>query len=72
MYLLDCKIISSVLVPGAAAPAGINTIKSLKLANFSGKIISTDSNPLAPRFLISNIGKILPGINNLLYIKKLF
>ncbi len=65
-------MISSVLIPGASAPAGINTIKSLKLANFSGKIISTDSNPLSAGFFISDGGELLPEINNRLYQKKLF
>ncbi len=31
--------VSIVLVPGASAPAGINTIKSLKMADFVGKIV---------------------------------
>ena len=62
---------SSVLIPGASAPAGINTIKSLKLANFSGKIISTDSNPLSAGFFLCDVGELLPEINNALYKKKL-
>jgi carbamoyl-phosphate synthase large subunit len=42
--------VKSVLVPGASAPAGINTIKSLKMAKFAGKIVATDSDPLSPGF----------------------
>lgn len=37
-------------MPGASAPAGINTIKSLKMAKFGGKILATDSDPLSAGF----------------------
>lgn len=65
-------MIPSVLIPGASAPAGINTIKSLRLVNFPGKIICTGPNRLAPGFFLSDIGEILPEINNAFYKKKLF
>lgn len=54
------KKIVSVLVPGAAAPAGINTLKSLKMANFSGKVIATDSKSLAAGFIMSDYFSVLP------------
>jgi carbamoyl-phosphate synthase large subunit len=45
----------NVLIPGAGGPAGINTIKSLRLVSFKGKIISTDSNYLSAGFFLSDL-----------------
>ncbi|MDR4491258.1 MAG: ATP-grasp domain-containing protein [Candidatus Nitrosocosmicus sp.] len=52
--------ISTVLIPGASAPAGINTIKSLRLAEFRGKILSTDSNNLSAGFFLSDFYEVIP------------
>jgi carbamoyl-phosphate synthase large subunit len=52
--------VNSVLVPGASAPAGINTIKSLKMAGFAGKIIATDSDPLSPGFHMTPDNVVMP------------
>lgn len=52
--------ISTVLIPGASAPAGINTIKSLRLSNFRGRILSTDSNNLSAGFYLSDFYEIIP------------
>jgi carbamoyl-phosphate synthase large subunit len=52
--------ISTVLIPGASAPAGINTIKSLRLADFKGKILSTDSNSLSAGFYLSDYYEVIP------------
>lgn len=52
--------VKSVLVPGASAPAGINTIKSLKMAKFDGKIVATDSDPLSPGFHMTHDHFIMP------------
>ena len=52
--------ISTVLIPGASAPAGINTIKSLRLSDFSGKILSTDSNSLSAGFYLSDYYEVIP------------
>jgi carbamoyl-phosphate synthase large subunit len=49
-----------VLVPGAAAPAGINTIKSLKMVKLNGKIIGTDVDSLAPGAFMADIFSIMP------------
>jgi len=59
--------VSNVLVPGASAPAGINTIKSLKLANFKGKILSTDSNELSAGFYLSDYNEVIPEAENEIY-----
>jgi carbamoyl-phosphate synthase large subunit len=62
-----------VLVPGAAAPAGINTIKSLKMAKFNGKIIGTDSDCLAAGAFMADIFSIMPEAREeSLFIDKLF
>lgn len=52
--------ISTVLIPGASAPAGINTIKSLRLSEFKGKILSTDSNNLSAGFFLSDYYEVIP------------
>ncbi len=54
--------VKSVMVPGAAAPAGINTIKSLHLANYKGKIIGTDSSNLAAGFFMANSYEVMPEV----------
>jgi carbamoyl-phosphate synthase large subunit len=60
------------LVPGAAAPAGINTIKSLKMANFSGKTVATDSTSLSAGFFMADVSEILPEADAHYYVKRLF
>jgi carbamoyl-phosphate synthase large subunit len=64
--------VSNVLVPGASAPAGINTIKSLKLSNFKGKILSTDSNELSAGFYLSDFREVIPEVENENYMDVLF
>jgi carbamoyl-phosphate synthase large subunit len=54
--------ITSVLVPGAAGPAGINTIKSLKMARFGGKIVATDSSKLSAGFFMASAHEIMPTV----------
>ena len=66
------KKVSNVLVPGASAPAGINTIKSLKLANFKGKILSTDSNELSAGFYLSDYKEVSPESEDEGYLDFLF
>ena len=66
------KKVSNVLVPGASAPAGINTIKSLKLANFKGKVLSTDSNELSAGFYLSDYNEISPEAEEEGYLNFLF
>jgi carbamoyl-phosphate synthase large subunit len=64
--------VSNVLVPGASAPAGINTIKSLKLANFKGKVLSTDSNTLSAGFYLADYSEVVPEVDNKDYLEVLF
>lgn len=62
-----------VLVPGAAAPAGVNTIKSLKMLKFNGKIIGTDSDSLAPGGFMADIFSTMPEASEeSLFVDKLF
>ena len=60
-----------VLVPGAAAPAGINTIKSLKMSNFAGKIVATDSTSLSAGFFMPDVNENLPEADAQYYVKRL-
>lgn len=66
---LESKV---VLVPGSAAPAGINTIKSLKMSNFSGKIVATDSTSLSAGFFMADASEILPEADAQYYVRRLF
>src|SRR5687768_709037 len=54
--------ITSVLVPGAGGAAGINTIKSLKMARFEGKIIATDSSELSAGFFMASAHVVMPKV----------
>jgi carbamoyl-phosphate synthase large subunit len=63
---------STVLVPGAAGPAGINTIKSLKMAGFGGKILATDSSSLSPGFFMADINEIIPQADEHSFLDRLF
>lgn len=61
----------NVLVPGAGGPAGINTIKSLRLVSFKGKIISTDSDYLSAGFFLSDLYYVIPRYDNEFFIDNL-
>ena len=63
---------STVLVPGAAGPAGINTIKSLKMAGFAGKILATDSSSLSAGFFMADINEIIPQADEHSFLDRLF
>jgi carbamoyl-phosphate synthase large subunit len=65
-------MVSTVLVPGASGPAGINTIKSLKMANFGGKIVATDSSSLSAGFFLTEINEVMPGYDDKDFVGKLF
>lgn len=55
-----------------AAPADINTIKSLKIVRFNRKIINTDSEPLAPGAFMSDVFYVMPETREeILFIEKL-
>ena len=56
------QYIMAVIVPGAAGPAGINTIKSLKMARFEGKIIATDSSQLSAGFFMASLHVVMPKV----------
>src|SRR5215208_4412072 len=61
----------NVLIPGAGGPAGINTIKSLRLSLFKGNIVSTDSNSLSAGFFLSDFYYIIPPYDDKFFIRKL-
>lgn len=62
----------NIIVPGAAAPAGINAIKSLRKSNHNVRIIATDSNNLSAGFYFSDIGEVTPEADDPSFAKKLF
>jgi len=68
---LQKNSIHSVLVPGAAAPAGINTIKALRLDNYDGKIIASDSNTMSAGFFMADASEVIPEADNELFLKRL-
>ena len=63
---------STVLVPGASAPAAINTIKSLRMVKYPVTIISSDTNPISAGFYLSDAHEVLPEIDNPSYTTRLF
>jgi carbamoyl-phosphate synthase large subunit len=64
-------MISVVLIPGASGPAGINSIKSLKMANYRGKIVATDSSPLSAGFFMANASEEVPEAENDSFVDRL-
>jgi carbamoyl-phosphate synthase large subunit len=50
----------TVLIPGAGGPAAVSTMKSLRLAGFTGRIVSTDANPLSAGFYLSDRFRVVP------------
>ena len=63
---------STILVPSASAPAGINTIKSLKMVKYPVRIVASDSNPISAGFFMSDAHEVLPEIDSKLYVSRLF
>lgn len=54
----------NVLIPGAGGAAGIGAIRSLRLAHYSGKIISTDLNPLSAGLYLADRGYVVPAADD--------
>jgi carbamoyl-phosphate synthase large subunit len=50
----------TVLVPGAGGAAAISAIKSLRLADFDGRIVSTDADPLSAGFYLADGYRVVP------------
>lgn len=72
LHDLECSI-RTVVVPGAANPTGINTIKALMMAGFEGRILATDSSPLAAGFFIATSYEVMPRVSDeKTYVNKLF
>jgi carbamoyl-phosphate synthase large subunit len=63
---------STILVPGASAPAAINTIKSLKMVKYPVRIVSSDTYPISAGFYMSDAHELLPEIESKTYLSKLF
>ena len=65
-------ITSTILVPGSAGPAGINTIKSLRMAGFNGKVVATDSSSLSAGFFMADVNEVIPEADDYTFVEKLF
>lgn len=63
---------STILIPGASAPAAINTIKSLKMVKYPVRIVSSDTNPISAGFYMSDAHELLPEIESKSYLPRLF
>ena len=50
----------TVLLPGGGGAAAISALKSLRLAGFRGRIVSTDIDRLAPAIFLADVGATLP------------
>ncbi len=54
------------------APAGINTIKSLRMAGFGGKILATDSSSLSAGFFMADANEVIPEADDHSFVDRLF
>ena len=50
----------TVLVPGAGGAAAVSAIKSLRLADFDGRIVTTDADPLSAGFYLADGYRVVP------------
>ncbi len=50
----------TILIPGAGGAAAVSTIKALRLADFEGRIVSTDADPLSAGFYLSDGFRVVP------------
>jgi carbamoyl-phosphate synthase large subunit len=65
-------MLPTVVIPGASGPAGINTIKSLRMVNFNGKIVATDSSSLSAGFFMADVSEVIPEANHHSFVDRLF
>lgn len=54
----------TVLLPGGGGTAAMCALKSLRMANFPGKIVTTDADPLSPAFFLADAYATLPPISD--------
>ena len=54
----------NVLIPGAGGAAGIGAIKSLRMCDFQGKIVSTDADILSAGLYLADESYVLPLATN--------
>ena len=54
----------TVLLPGGGGIAAICALKSLRMAGFEGRIVSTDADPLSPGFFLADAYATLPLITD--------
>ena len=54
----------NVLLPGGGGTAAMCALKSLRMVNFPGKIVTTDADPLSPAFFLADAYATLPIISD--------
>ncbi len=54
----------NILLPGGGGPAAIGAIKSLRMIDFKGKIVTTDANPLSSGFYLADKYYVLPRVDD--------
>jgi carbamoyl-phosphate synthase large subunit len=50
----------TVLIPGAGGAAAVSAIKSLRIAEFDGRIVTTDADPLSAGFYLADAFRVVP------------
>lgn len=61
---MHTSLTPTVLLPGGGGTAAICALKSLRMAGFQGKIVSTDADPLSPGFFLADAYATLPLISD--------
>jgi carbamoyl-phosphate synthase large subunit len=54
----------TILLPGGGGTAAMGALKSLRMAGFQGKIVSTDADPMSPAFFLADASATLPLISD--------
>lgn len=61
---VDTSLTPTVLLPGGGGTAAVCALKSLRMAGFRGRIVSTDADPLSPGFFLADAYATLPLISD--------
>jgi carbamoyl-phosphate synthase large subunit len=61
---VNISLSPTVLLPGGGGTAAICALKSLRMAGFQGRIVSTDADPLSPGFFLADAHAMLPPISD--------
>ena len=61
---MNTSLTPIILLPGGGGTAAVCALKSLRMAGFQGKIVSTDADPLSPGFFLADAYATLPPISD--------